>query len=242
MGHHFLNAEFVNFDIQWLKMKNKATSTLLWGSIFLLFFGACDRSPQVYSVNNFGSGFEENGKVSAVLPLPVKGLTGLWLGLEHKLKISSFVSSDLSDNGKIPIKDTVFFKVELIDTIQENGGLRDTTQFYLDFISIAGHQYIEVFSPGTKIAAHDFMLPISTYLKINKLTRDTIIIQMLDGNFTESFLKSKGFDFFIPYDYNKEKSGPIYITENPERLAQVLKAIYAIPEAFQRPDTLVRIR
>jgi len=223
-------------------MKNKAISTLLLGSIFLLFFSACDRSPQVFSINNFRSGLEENGKVNTVLPLPVKGLTGIWVGMEHQLRISPSISSGFRNKGNKPIKDTIFFIVELIDTIPENGGIRDTTSFDLAFISIAGHQYIEVVSPGTKIAAHDFMLPISTYLKLNKLTRDTIIIQMPDGNFTESFLKSKSFAYFIPYDYLKVESGPIYITENPERLTQVLKAIYTIPEAFQRADTLVRIR
>jgi hypothetical protein len=132
--------------------------------------------------------------------------------------------------------------VELIDTIQEQGGFRDTTMYDLFFFSIAGKQYIEVVSPGTKISAHDFMLPISTYLKINKLTRDTIIIQMPDGKYTETFLKLKGFKYFIPYESSGGESVPIYLTENPENMAKVLKELYPIPEAFQRADTLIRMR
>jgi len=86
------------------------------------------------------------------------------------------------------------------------------------------------------------MLPISTYLKLNKRTKDTIIIQMPDGKFAETFLKMKGYRYFIPYESYKDESGPIYLTENPENLAQVLKELYAITEAFQRPDTLIRLR
>ncbi len=223
-------------------MKNKNITVLLLVSIVAFLCSACDKSPQVFSVNNFRTGFEENGKLSPVLPIPVKGLTGIWIGLEHKLKISPSISSGFRNTGNKPLKDTSFFIVELIDTLQEQDGFRDTTSYDLAFFSIAGQQYIEVVSPGTKIAAHDFMLPISTYLKLNKLTRDTIIIQMPDGIFTEAFLKSNGFTYFIPYENNKDENGPIYLTENPEKLAQVLKALYPIPEAFQRADTLIRMK
>ena len=215
---------------------------MLFVSMTVLLFSACDKSPQVFSVNNFRTEFEENGKIGTVLPMPVEGLTGIWMGLEHKLKISPSLSSGFRNAGNKPLKDTSFFIVELIDTSTEQNEFRDTTTYDLSFFSIAGQQYIEVVSPGTKIAAHDFMLPISTYLKLNKRTRDTIIIQMPDGRYTESFLKSKGVKYFIPYENVKDQSGPIYLTENPEKLAQVLKALYSIPEAFQRPDTLIRMR
>jgi hypothetical protein len=223
-------------------MKNRSVLVWLLVSFVALIFSACDKSPQVFSVNNFRTGFEENGKSSSVIPMPVKGLTGIWIGLEHKLKISPALSSGFRNTGNKPIKDTSFFIVELIDTLQEKDGFRDTTSYDLAFFSIAGQQYIEVVSPGTKIAAHDFMLPISTYLKLNKLTKDTIIIQMPDGRFTEAFLKSKGIKYFIPYESVKDESGPIYLTENPEKLAQVLKSLYLIPEAFQRADTIIRDR
>jgi hypothetical protein len=207
-----------------------------------MLFNSCDRSPQVFSVNNFRTGFEDNGKSNLVKPMPVKGLTGVWIGLEHQLKISPSISSGYRNNDSKLLKDTSFFIVELIDTLQEQNGFRDTTLYDLAFFSIEGQQYIEVVSPGTKIAAHDFMLPISTYLKLNKLTKDTIIIQMPEGKFTEAFLKSKGFNYFIPYENSKDEMGPIYLTENPEKLAQVLKALYPLKEAFQRADTLVRLR
>jgi hypothetical protein len=223
-------------------MKNRSRSVLLLVSIVALLFIACDKSPQVFSVNNFRTGVEENGQGSIILPMPVKGLTGVWIGLEHKLKISPSISSGFRNSGSKQLKDTCFFIVELIDTLQEQDGFRDTTSYDLAFFSISGQEYIEVVSPGTKIAAHDFMLPISTYLKLNKRTRDTIIIQMPDGRYTETFLKSKGIKYFIPYESVKDESGPIYLTENPEKLAQVLKALYPIPEAFQRPDTLIKMR
>jgi len=69
-------------------MKNRNITAMLMVSIVAFLFSACDKSPQVFSVNNFRTGFEENGKVSPVLPQPVKGLTGLWIGLDHTLKIS----------------------------------------------------------------------------------------------------------------------------------------------------------
>jgi hypothetical protein len=223
-------------------MKNRNISVLLVVFIVVLLCSACDKSPQVFSVNNFRTGFEENGKSGSVLSTPVKGLTGIWIGLEHTLKISPSISTGFRNTGNKPLKDTSFFIVELIDSIEEKSGFRDTTSYDLSFFSIAGQQYIEVVSPGTKIAAHDFMLPISTYLKLNKRTKDTIIIQMPDGKYTEAFLKSKGYRYFIPFESDKEENGPIYLTENPENLARVLKDLYSIPEAFQHPDTLIRLR
>jgi hypothetical protein len=221
-------------------MKNKAISTLLLGMLFQLFFSACDRSPQVFSVNNFRSGFEVNGKVSLVLPKSVKGVTGIWVGMEHQLRFSPAISSGPRNTPKKTLKDTSFFIVELIDTIPEASGYRDTTAYDLSFITIAGLSYIEIISPGTKIAAHDFMLPVSSYIKLNKLTKDTMIIQMPEGRFAESFLQSNGFNYFVPFDNLKEDIRPVYITENPERLAQILKSLHAIPEAFQQPDTLLK--
>jgi len=221
-------------------MKNKAIPTLLLGLFFQLFFSACDRSPQVFSVNNFRSGFEVNGKVNMVMPMPVKGVTGIWIGMEHRLRFSPAISSGPRNAPKKTLKDTSIFIVELIDTIPEASGYRDTTAYDLSFITIAGLPFIEIVSPGTKIAAHDFMLPVSSYVKLNKLTKDTMIIQMPEGRFAESFLQSKGFAYFVPFDNLKEDIRPVYITENPERLAQILKALYAVPDAFQQPDTLLK--
>jgi hypothetical protein len=58
-------------------MKNRSISVLLMSSIISLSCSTCDKSPQVFSVNNFKTGFEENGKNGSVLPMPVKGITGL---------------------------------------------------------------------------------------------------------------------------------------------------------------------
>ena len=55
----------------------------------------CLRSgyPEVFSVNNFRSGFENNTKVNIVEQLPVKGVTGIWVGMEHRIRFSpSFAS------------------------------------------------------------------------------------------------------------------------------------------------------
>ena len=67
-----------------------------------------------------------------------------------------------------------------------------------------------------------------------------MILQMLDGQFMKGYLKSNGYNYFVPYDYLKEDITPIYITENPDKLAELLNAIYTVPEAFQRADTLVK--
>jgi len=221
-------------------MKNKAIPALLLGLFFQLFFSACDRTPQVFSVNNFRSGFEVNGKINMVMPMPVKGVTGTWVGMEHQLRFNPAILSGPRNAPKKIWKDTSVFILELIDTIPDACGNRDTTAYDLSFITIAGLPYIEIVSPGTKIAAHDFMLPVSSYVKLNKLTKDTMIIQMPEGRFTESLLQSKGFTYFVPFDNLKEDIRPVYITENPERLAQILKELYAVPEAFQRADTLLK--
>lgn len=240
MGHHFLSVKYVNFDFKWLKMKNKEAAAHFVGFFFLLLLVGCDRMPQVYSVNYFRSGFENNGSIPGVKRMPVQEIIGVWEGLNHQIKVSSCSFSNFLRDTLNTKKGACMYFAELIDKDPDKAGFMDTTAYDLTFIYIAGQPFLEVISPGTKISAHDFMLPISTYLKINKLTPDTLIVQMPESVYTEGFLKAKGYAYFVPADYNKEDSYPLYITETPERLGLLLKELSAIPQAFQKADTLVK--
>lgn len=198
--------------------------------LLLLLFSACEKAPQVFSLNNFTSVYSAGQDVPLVKLLPSKDLEGTWMGMGHHINIVT-----------VSLNNVERFIAELIDTSSANTSVKDTTEYYILFISVAGHPFIEIISEGNKNADHDFMLPVSTYLKIDKLTPDTIIVQMPSSNFTSAYLKDNRYNYFIPAEYKTEKEFPVYITEDPYRLAEILNGLCNFSNAFQQPDTLVRI-
>jgi len=211
-------------------MNNKVIIFRLLGVAFLLqSISACNKSPEVFSLNNFTSVFTDSGTVQSVSQFSIKGITGYWSGMEHLIKIEPY-----------SINNVDLYTAELIDTGESLQGSIDTTVFTILFFTVADHPFAEVISQGGRLAAHDFMLPASTYFKINKLTPDTIIVQMPQSKFTSAYMKANNFNYFIPDDYKKEKEFPVYITEQPNRLADLLNILCTFPGAFQVPDTIIR--
>jgi hypothetical protein len=198
-------------------------------AICCLLLAACDRTPEVFSVNNFSMVNKDSIRARmGVTALPIPEITGHWTGLQHDIDINI-------TNGYNRL---TFYSVALIDTIRSKDS--GTAFFDIDFMAVNGLPYIEVLSYGGQWDIHDFRLVLSTYIKINKLTIDTIIMQMLNSKFTEGWLKAKGYKYFVTTEDKGHKDHPIYLTENLPRLATLLKQLYRVPQAFQVADTIVR--
>ena len=164
-----------------------------------------------------------------VLPLPVPNIKGEWTGMEHKIRVEL-------TNG---MNELELYSVGLIDTV----GSKDSGTSYFDihFMSVSGKPYIEVIDWNIS-EQHGFHLTTSTYLKIHKLSTDTIIVQMLNSGFTEGWLRTKGYHYFKTADEKIRTDPTLYLTEDLGRLARMLKELYNVPAAFQIPDTLVRVQ
>lgn len=172
----------------------------------------------------------ENDSARAIMgvkALSIPDITGLWTGMGHNIKINI-------TNG---INGLTLYSVALIDIMDCK--FCGTTIFDTDFMTAGGKPYVEVITWGGG-DSHDFTLTISTYLKINKLTKDTIIVQTMNNAFTEGWLKSKGFKFFVPYIEKLDKDRRLYLTEDLPRLANLLNEAYSVPQIFNMADTLVR--
>jgi hypothetical protein len=167
--------------------------------------------------------------VKTVAPFSAKGIEGTWNGMGHDIEITAGTNNHLN-----------FYSAALIDTNKSDKAGIDTTSYSILLITVAGHRFAEVISEGSHINAHDFMLPISTWLKINKLSPDTIIVQMPASKFTTAYMKENNYSYFIPFEFKNEKEFPVYITEDPDRLAALLNNMWKFPAAFQSPDTLLR--
>jgi hypothetical protein len=128
----------------------------------------------------------------------------------------------------------------MIDTTHSRDS--GATWYDVDFIKAGGAPYAEVVSWGMNRDEHDFNLVLSAYARLNKLTTDTIIIQMMNSSFTEGWLKAKGYHYFITADEKSQKDPSIYLTEDLPRLGKLLKEIYRETRAFKEADTLVRVR
>jgi len=163
-----------------------------------------------------------------VKALPVPDITGQWTGMGHTIQINI-------TNG---VNGLTLYSAALTDTMEcKDCG---TSYFDIDFMTAHGKPYVEVIAWGGMSDQHDYTLSTSTYLKIEKLTTDTIIVQMMKSAFTERWLKSKGFKFFVTYEEKLHKDHRLYLTEDLPELTDLLKKMYSVPQVFNVPDTLVR--
>ena len=210
-------------------MKNRFRFLQLLAMVSLLFITACGKKPEVFSFNNFSSVLSKNEKVKSVAPFPAKGIEGTWRGMGHDIEITP---------GSINHLD--IYTAALIDTNKNAVSSIDTTSYSILFITVAGHPFAEVISEGSHINAHDFLVPVSTWLKINKFSGDTIIVQMPASKFATAYMQANNYNYFIPAEYKNEKEFPVYITEDPDGLAGLLNNFCRFPGAFQPPDTLLR--
>jgi len=193
----------------------------------LLLLMSCGSRPEVYSLNNFAMIQDSERLIVGVREMDIPAITGEWMGMEHKIQIA--VTNSI--NG------LQLYSVTLTDTARG----KDSGSAYYDihFMSTSGKPYIELvyWQHGDP---HGMGISNSTFLKINRLTADTIIVQLPNSYFTEGWLQAKGYNFFVPADEKYDKGHNVYLTEEPERLAILLKELYDVERAFQPPDTIIR--
>lgn len=194
-----------------------------------LLLAACEKTPEVFSVNNFTMTDTIGRAAAGVQPLTVPDIDGIWTGMEHTIRIEG---SNSVVNG-LPT-----YSIGFIDTVHSRDS--GSTWYEVDFVKTGGQPYAEVISPGFKHDEHDFNLVLSTYARINKLTNDTIIVQLLNSGFTEGWLKVKGYKYFVTTEDKRHKEHPVCLTEDLPQLATLLKELYRVPKAFQMADTIVR--
>lgn len=193
----------------------------------MLVLSACEKQPRVFSLNNFATAFANRASIPGVRQLGIKNLHGKWIGMDHELIIDSL--PEWQDTG---------FKIRFIDLIKDDK-IIDTTVFYIDFLKVNSHTFIEVINMGTKPADHDFNLPISTYYLLKKMSADTIIAQRMNNVETRTFLEKSSYKYFIPEDETVENP-KIYLAEPLHKMASFLKEISKHPGVFTESDTLVR--
>jgi hypothetical protein len=172
------------------------------------------------------------GRVAAgVKNMAVPDIAGKWTGMEHAIHIEGSVST---------INGVPTYSIGMIDTTHSRDS--GATWYDVAFIKASGQPYAEVISWGMNRDEHDFNLVLSAYARLNKLTRDTIILQQMNSSFTQGWLKAKGYHYFITADEKSQKDPTIYLTEDLPRLGKLLKEIYPVTRAFKEADTLVRVR
>jgi hypothetical protein len=216
-------------EVSYKKKMMKKISYIVHLLSWILVFSSigCSKSPQVLSANNFTMLSDSERAKIGVTKLPIPEVRGTWKGLEHKIEIEL-------TNG---INELTLFSANLIDTLHS----RDSGNIIFDihFMAIEGSPYMEVIDWGV-LDQHNFNMALTTYLKVNKLTADTIIVQLLNSNVTEGWLKKRGYTFFVKADEKKSQDHTIYLTDDLDRLARLLKELYSEPNAFQLADTIVR--
>jgi len=192
---------------------------------------ACKSIPDIFSVNNFSMTDSAGRAAAGISQMVVPDITGNWAGMEHKIRIE--------ENNSL-LNELPTYKFGLIDTKHsEDSG---STWYTLNFMKAGNNGYSEAIRDGVHRDEHDFALVLSTYVRLNKLTADTIITQVMNSAFTESWLKKRGYKYFITAEEELKKEHTIYLTESLPRLAALLKEIYRMPHAFKEADTLVRVR
>ncbi|ULQ52549.1 hypothetical protein [Flavihumibacter fluvii] len=205
----------------------------------MVFIIACEKTPQVFSVNNFRMVLQDSTSIPSIRFMRINGIEGNWYWREHRINLihDSIYHSDPSLNS---ISEYPEFDAFVIDTTSSKVGYLDTTRYDVNFITVYGEPFIEVISSNLNATAHDYSIPVSTYLKIKKIAKDTLIFQMPDSKKVAPYLKGKGYNYFIPYGTDKEEKFPMYITEYPDRLARLLKEISQDTKLFQVSDTIVK--
>jgi len=197
--------------------------------VFVLLLTGCERYPLVLSLHNYDTAVERQRAALQVKNLPTPVITGDWYGLKHKLSIFDLSFRDTGNKEYTVLLTYTFASVD------------HTAQYNIRFISIAGNKYIE--ATETEITNPYSVLPaVSSYIKLNRITSDTIIFQVMDGHYAEKWLKTKGYHYTYCPGYRTEASKPVYLTESLQRQTAFLKAMYSIPQAFLPADTITRIK
>jgi hypothetical protein len=196
---------------------------------FAFLLAGCEKYPLVLSLHNYDTAGEQQRAALQIKNLPIPFITGDWYGLKHKLSIFDLSFRDTGNKEYTVLLTYTFASVD------------HTAQYNIRFISIAGNKYIE--GAETEITNPYSVLPaVSSYIKLNRITSDTIIFQVMDGRYAEKWLKTKGYRYTRCPGYRTEASKPVYLTESLQRQTIFLKTLYNIPQAFLPADTITRMK
>lgn len=207
-------------------------NTGAWVILLLLSSGwgisSCSKQPKVLSLENFATyvALKQTPPGIEVIPTPL--INGKWYGLDHEIRIET--GPDLKDT---------LYKAILSDTDAQNT-IPDTSLYYLMFLRVKKHLYVEVINESAKPADHDFGVPLSTYFLVQYMGKDTVLFQRMNADFLHTYLNKKTYRYFIREIEEKEDNPTIFITEKPDQLALLLKDIATLPGALCCTDTLIR--
>jgi hypothetical protein len=197
--------------------------------LIVLLLTSCEKYPALLTLHNYYDAGEKQRNVLQVTTIPAPDISGDWQGLKHKISIF-----DLSF-GRTEYKDYTVLMYYTFASVEH------TAQYNMRFISIAGKKYIEAAETETT-NPYSVLPAICSYLKLDKLSADTIIFRMINGSFAEKWLKSKGYHYTIISGYRHEDMPPVYLTENIQKQTIMLKSLYNNPQAFLPADTITRIK
>jgi len=203
------------------------TRWLSFAFIFLLT--GCEKYPLLLSLHNYGEAGEKQLAALQVKSLPAPVITGDWYALKHKLSIFDLGFRDTVNKNYTVLLTYAFASED------------HTAQYNMRFLSIGGKKYIEA-SESETTNPYSVLPAVTGYLKLIRLTADTIIAQVMDGIYAQKWMKAKGYHYTPYTGYRAEASKPVYLTENLPRLSVLLKTLYHIPQAFLPPDTMLRMK
>lgn len=197
--------------------------------VFVLLLTSCEKYPLLLSIHNYQEAGEQQCVVWQVKHLTSPDITGEWSGQKHKLSIYNLHFRDTSNINYTLLMNYTFASVD------------HTAQYNIRFISIAGNRYIEA-AESEQSNPYSVLPAVSSYLKLNRISADTIIFQVMNGLYAEKWMEKKGYHYTPYTGYRAEKSRPVYLTENLQRQTTLLKALYSIPQAFLPADTITRVK
>lgn len=196
---------------------------------FVVIMYGCEKRPDVICLNNFTMIQKSERARIGISDMEVAAIAGQWMGMGHKIQVERSISS---------INEVTLYGVMLIDTAsQKDGG---PGYYNIHFMKVAEAPYIEAIYLGDD-DPHGFGMTTSTFLKIERLGKDTVVFRMLDAKFLESWLKKNGYRSFVPTEEKNSEVHTIYLIDDPPRLAQILRQLNRVPKAFQSPDTIIRV-
>jgi hypothetical protein len=201
----------------------------------------CDKTPQVYTINSFWPALTDSTAIGGIKVLRINGLEGTWVGLGHQLQIQPDTLISGSNESGLIYRRGRTYTVQLID-IPENAPASkiDTTPCRILLIDMGGKPWVEVRTESKEQYDHTFFLEVSSILKLEKISTDTLILKMPAATFVEKWLKEHNYNSFTPEVFKDSEKYPLYITEPADRLAIIFSALAPIEKAFLLPDTLVR--
>lgn len=226
-------------------MKKQISLTgLLWLLLLLWLFTSCDKTPSVYSANNFTPLLSDSAAVPGARIAVINGLEGSWRGLEHRIVITRNSIMKGNSSGELEAQPARTYTIQLEDTLPPGKlDLMDTTPGRLVLVQLPQQLWAEFSTERKETYDHEYFLSLCAFIKVQKIAADTIILAMPDAKKVMPWLSLHQFAWFTTDAFLKDADNPPIILTSPvKQLPAVLEGIGKQPALFATPDTLVRIR